>query len=473
MSELRLGTVLTRRFTRIAWTALAAYALLVVTVFAVTGEMALRRSLEHSADLTQSLLGAYRDSTSEPGGVMPSALADRLVAMGGQVVITRTTTGAGGKQEVYFVSADMPARRLEGLPASASPEDVRQALLVAIAQRARWRYRVLHRAAGAFDIYVVASRESYVVGLGALVAAAALLLPVAGLAVARGARQAVAGALRPLERVAVETRAIGPAELEMRLTSPTGQAEVTELADSVNRMLERVDRAHRALQAFTADASHELRTPLTHLRAQVQWAAAEGRSEAETRDALAAMERVLDQTAKLVEELLLIARGENRQLALALAPFDLTAVMDEVREITEAMAVDRDLVVRATPAPSRWALGDANRTRHVLLNLGSNAVRYTPSGAITFALETDGARVGVSVRDTGPGIAPEHVERIFDRFFRVDQSRSRDLGGSGLGLAIARLLAELQGGHITVDSTPGAGSTFTVWLPGAESPPGS
>ncbi len=205
----------------------------------------------------------------------------------------------------------------------------------------------------------------------------------------------------------------------------------------------------------------------------MQWAAAEGRSEAETRDALAAMERVLDQTAKLVEELLLIARGENRQLALALKPFDLTAVMDEVREITEAMAVDRDLVVRATPAPPRWALGDANRTRHVLLNLGSNAVRYTPSGAITFALETDGARVGVSVRDTGPGIAPEHVERIFDRFFRVDQSRSRDLGGSGLGLAIARLLAELQGGHITVDSTPGAGSTFTVWLPGAESPPGS
>src|SRR2546430_15289333 len=105
--------------------------------------MALRRSLEHSADLTQSLLGGYRDSTSEPGGVMPSALADRLVAMGGQVVITRTTTGAGGKQEVYFVSADMPARRLEGLPATASPEDVRQALLAAIAQRARWRFRVL------------------------------------------------------------------------------------------------------------------------------------------------------------------------------------------------------------------------------------------------------------------------------------------------------------------------------------------
>jgi len=471
MSESRLGTVLTRRFTRLAWTALAAYALLVVALFAAAAEMALRRSLEHSADLTQSLLGAYRDSTSEPGGVMPSALADQLVAMGGQVVITRTTTAAGGKQEVYFVSPDMPARRLEGLPANASPDDVRQALLAAIAQRSRWRYRVLHRAAGAFDIYVVASRESYVVALGALGAAAALLLPGVGLAVARGARQAVAGALRPLERVAAETRAIGPAELGTRLTTPTGQAEVTELADSVNRMLGRVDRAHRALQAFTADASHELRTPLTHLRARVQWAAADGRTEGEMREALGAMERVLDQTAKLVEELLLIARGENRQLALAHAPFELGAVVNEVREITEAMALGKDLTVSATPSPPLWAVGDADRTRHILLNLASNAVRYTPPpGGVTFALERNGTMVGVSVRDTGPGIAPEHVDRIFDRFFRVDQSRSRDLGGTGLGLAIARLLAELQGGHITVASAPGAGSTFTLWLPTAESP---
>src|SRR3989441_1086284 len=433
--------------------------------------MVLRRSLEHSADVIESLLGAYGDSTQGRGGVMPTALADQLVRMGGQVVITRTTTSAGGMQQVYFLSPGMPARRLEGLPASASPDDVRQALLAAIAQRARWRYRVLHRAAGAFDIYVVASRESYVVALGALAAAAALLLPGAGLAVARGARQAVAGALRPLERVAAETRAIGPAELGTRLTSPTGQAEVTELADSVNRMLERVDRAHRALQAFTADASHELRTPLTHLRAQVQWAAAEGRTEAETREALGAMERVLDQTAKLVEELLLIARGENRQLALAHAPFDLTAVVDEVREITEAMALGRDLAVHATALPPRWALGDADRTRHILLNLASNAVRYTASGSVTFGIVRNGSEVGVSVRDTGAGIAPEHVDRIFDRFFRIDQSRSREFGGTGLGLAIARLFAELQEGRIEVDSTVGKGSTFTLWLPSVPPPP--
>src|SRR2546426_6090940 len=147
MSERRLSEVLTRRFSRVAWTALAGYAVVVVLLFAVAAEMALRRSLEHSADFIQSLLGAYRDSTSAPGGVMPSALADQLVGMGGQVVITRTTTNAGGMPQVYYLSPGMPAKRLEGLP----PD-----LVSAITQRARWRYRVLHRAMGEFDIYVVA-----------------------------------------------------------------------------------------------------------------------------------------------------------------------------------------------------------------------------------------------------------------------------------------------------------------------------
>src|SRR5947208_15676504 len=320
MSERRLNQVLTRRFRRVAWTTLAGYAAVMVLLFAVAADMALRRSLEHSADVIQSLLGAYRDSTSAPGGVMPPALADQLVGMGGQVVNTRSARNAGGMALVFYLSPGMPARRLEGLPDS-SPEQVRAALVSAITERARWRYRVLHRAMGEFDIYVVASRQSYLVPLGVLIAAAALLLPLAAFASARGARQAVDEALRPLERATGETRAIGPSELGTRLTSPTGQAEVTELSESINRMLERVDRAHRALQSFTAHASHELRTPLTHLRAQVQCASADGRTEAETREALAAMERGIDRTTKLVEELLLIARGENRQLALAHAPF--------------------------------------------------------------------------------------------------------------------------------------------------------
>jgi signal transduction histidine kinase len=470
VSEPGLAGALTGRFRRVAWSTLAGYALLVVLAFAVAAEAVLRRSLEHSADVIQSLLATYADSTGGPSGVMPAALADQLLGMGGQVVITRITKNAGGMQQVFFLSPGMPARRLEGLPAAASPDEVRQVLLAAIARRARWRYRVLHRAVGPFDIYIVANRQPYLAALAALAAGAALLLPGVALLSDRGARQAVVAALRPLERVAAETRAIGPAELDARITSPTGQREVTGLADSINRMLERVERAHRALESFTSDASHELRTPLTHLRAQVQWASADGRSDKEMREALMAMERELDRSAKLVDELLLIARGENRQLALAHAAFDLTAVVREVKEITEAMATDRDLEIRLMPSGTVWAAGDAERTRHILLNLASNAVRYTPSGRITFAVERNGERVGVRVEDTGLGIAPQHVERIFDRFFRVDQSRSRALGGTGLGLAIARLLARLQGGAVTVESAPGAGSTFTLWLPAADAP---
>src|SRR5204862_2853340 len=176
MAERWLSQVLTRRFSHVAWTALAGYAAVVVLLFAVAAEMALRRSLEHSADVIQSLLGAYRDSTSAPGGVMPSALADQLVGMGGQVVITRTTTNAGGMPQVYYLSPGMPARRLEGLP-DASPEQARAALVEAITQRERWRDRVLHRSMGELDIYAVASRDSYFVALGLLVGTGPLPIP--------------------------------------------------------------------------------------------------------------------------------------------------------------------------------------------------------------------------------------------------------------------------------------------------------
>lgn len=464
MTEPRLAAVLTKRTQRVTWTALSGFALLVVVAFAVAGEIAMRSSLQHTASVIQSLLRVYTDSTRAPGGVMTDALADRLLRMGGQVLITRTTTDPGGAAKVYYVSPGMPEKRLD-VPGGASAEQVRQILLAAITQRSMWRFNVLQRTLDPFDIYVVASRGPYLIGLAALIGVVVVLLPLAALAAGRGARQAVAATLGPIERITADTQAISPADLGTRIASPTGQAEVTALADSINRMLDRVDRAHRALKAFTADASHELRTPLTLVRAHAQWALAHQGQEAEMRDALTAIEREIERTTKMVEELLLIARGENRQLALARVPFDLRAVVDEVREITEAMAIDKGLTVRVEPGEPVWALGDADRTRHILLNLAANAVRYTLQGGITFGLRKDGSMVGVSVQDTGPGIAPEHLELIFDRFFRIDQSRSRELGGTGLGLAIARLLAELQQGRITVESTLGDGSVFTLWLP--------
>ncbi|MFN2397163.1 MAG: sensor histidine kinase [Gemmatimonadaceae bacterium] len=468
MNEQYLGGILTHRFARLLWPTLAGYAALVIVVFAALSELALRQSLNRSADVVQSLIGLYADPGGERTTVAPAMLAEQLVGTGEPFLITRTTTAgsADGGRTIYFLSPTMPAKEIES-PGGASADDVREHIVRAAARRGQGLHRLLQRRSGEFDIFVIGSRRPYLLALVGLVVAAVALLPVAALLARRSAARTVDVALSPLARVVDETRAIGPHDLDQRLTATTGVVEVSELAEALNRLLERVERSHRALEAFTADASHEMRTPLTHLRAQAQWALDERRSGEEERDALAGIARETDRMARMVDDLLLIARGENRQLAVEQREFDLAEVVREVEEIAAAMGADRDLLVRAEFNGPLHAVGDAGRTREILLNLASNAVRYTSAGSVVFTFERHGGMVGVAVRDTGCGIKPEQRSRIFDRFYRVDRSRSRSHGGAGLGLTIARLLAELQQGRIDVESTPGQGSAFVLWLPSA------
>lgn len=467
MSEPRLGTELVSRFSRILHTAIAAYGLIVIAVYITVGEVQLRRSLERSTDVVESLLGLYADPEGTPTNVAPEMLAEQLIGMDKQFAITRVIDSAG-MRSVYFLSPNMPAQRLTTLAPTATADEIRQVVFSAITNRARWRYQVLHRESGPFDIYAVAGRGPFLAGLSALLIAGVLLLPGAVIVARRAARRSVEATLAPLHAVAATTRDIHPNELHRRVTMPTGQADVTDLAASINRMLERVQRAHEALQSFTADASHELRTPLTHLRAQLQWAQDDARSPEETVDALSAMEREVDRTTKMVEDLLLIARGENGQLALERHAFDLRAVVNDVTEIAHAMADSKALDIATDVNGEAPALGDPDRTRHILLNLVSNAIRYTDTGRVGITIVHRDDRLGVAVSDTGPGIPKPQLDRIFDRFYRLEGSRSRAHGGSGLGLTIARVLAELQSGTIEVESEEGRGSTFTIWLPAAD-----
>jgi two-component system OmpR family sensor kinase len=323
---------------------------------------------------------------------------------------------------------------------------------------------------GEFDIFVAHRRDSYLLALAGLAGAVLVLLPVAALLARRSMTRAVSIALAPLARVVGETRLIGPYDLSRRVPAPAGVVEVSELSEALNRLLERVERAHHALEGFTADASHELRTPLAHIRAQAQWSLDDRRSRADQCEALTGIARETERMIRMVEDLLLIARGENRQLVVASRDFDLVAVVHEVEEIAVAMAKDRDVRVRSDVNDAVHAVGDAGRTREILLNLASNAVRHTSQGSVVLTCERNDGMVGIAVRDTGCGIEPQHLGRIFDRFYRVDRARSRTHGGAGLGLTIARLLAELQHGHIEVESTPGIGSTFVLWLPSATVP---
>ncbi|MEO8452456.1 MAG: ATP-binding protein [Gemmatimonadota bacterium] len=473
MTEPRLGPALVRQFERQLWLSLATYGLLVTVSFAGLSELTLRRSLERSADLVESLLGLYADPGGERTAVAPAMLADQLVGMGQPFLITRTVAASDGAQTVYFLSPTMPAKRIESTASSGSAESTAAELIRLVTERSGGRYRVLHRHVGEFDVIMAGSRVPYLAGLAGLGVLALILLPVAAWLARRSARRTVAAAVRPLERMIEETHAIGSPSDDSgaRVTAPTGMGETTDLADALNRLLERVDRSRRSLEAFTADVSHELRTPLTHLRVQAQWALDGRRTPENLREALAGIVGSVEQMTRMVEDLLLIARGENRQLALERREFDLVPIVREVEEITAAMNQARPVVVvEADLSGPVRAVGDSGRTREILLNLSSNAARHTTEGRISFTCNRRDDMVAIVVSDTGCGIDAADLERIFDRFYRAEPSRSRSHGGSGLGLTIARLLAELQGGRITVESALGRGSAFALWLPAASAP---
>ncbi len=467
MTERSLANDLIARFSRVTWITLTSYAVLVITVFTIVSEISLSRSLTQSATVIESLLGLYADPGGERTTVAPGMLADQLVGMGARFVITRTAASAEGGRSVYFLSSTMPAKRIETLGPNATADEVHAEIARAVVERGRWRYKLHHVRSGEFDIFVAGTRETSLFAIAGLAVAAVILLPLTAFAARRSTKSAVTQSLRPVERVRSETQAIGPQDLSRRVGEPTGVAEITEIAASINRLVSRVEASHRALDAFTADASHELRTPLTHMRAEAQWALDGHRSDEELRDALAAIGDEVERTSKLVEDLLLLARGDNRALAVERRSFEVGPIVQEIVEIAEAMATGREITVRNQIEGAIHAKGDPDHTRQVLLNLAANAVRHSERGGVAITAARHDRSISIAIADEGDGIPPEDLPRIFDRFYRVEKSRSRAHGGVGLGLAIAKMLTEIQGGTIDVDSEVGRGSTFTVRLPAA------
>ena len=270
-------------------------------------------------------------------------------------------------------------------------------------------------------------------------------------------------------------------------SEPAHPAELRELAQAYNGMLARLQRAVEALTSFTADASHELRTPLTAIRGTAEVALARPRTAEELRETL---EEVLEETESmlhLVEDLLTLARGDQARAALAESTVDLAWLLRDVQEIGEVLAAAKPVQVLLEAPEHLEVRGAAGPLRRLFLNLVSNAVKFTEQGTVSIETaavtaeapaaeeepgEGNGAAAGprewveVRVSDTGMGIPADALGRVFDRFYRADTARERS-GGTGLGLAIARMIVEQHGGSITVRSEVGAGTTFTVRLPGA------
>jgi len=307
------------------------------------------------------------------------------------------------------------------------------------------------------------------VGIGLAVLA---LLAVAGYLVIRRS-------LRPLVDVEHTAVAIAGGDLSRRVPDLDPRTEIGRLTRALNVMLGQIETAFarqreseqsaRAsedrMRRFVADASHELRTPLTSIRgfAELYRQGAVG----EPREVARLLRRVEDEATRmglLVDDLLLLARMDQER-PLAFAPVDLLTVVADVVHDARAVAADRTIDLRVDGAPP-IVLGDEPRLHQVVQNIVTNAIRHTPSDTdVVVRLHTLGDRAVVDVIDHGPGLSPQARERVFERFYRVDTSRTRDAGGTGLGLSIVAALVAAHGGSVAVGDTPGGGATFRVALP--------
>jgi heavy metal sensor kinase len=274
-------------------------------------------------------------------------------------------------------------------------------------------------------------------------------------------------ALAPVDRITQDARSISIANLSERLEVSGSKDELHRLTETLNDMLARLDSSVRQMRQFTADASHELRTPLTLIRTAAEFSLRRERTREELMEAIRKILRECERTSTLVDSLLLLARADSGVDGLQFAPVDLCDLVRDACDQARILAGPKQIEVRVEiPDSSIELIADEHALRRVLLIFLDNAVKYTASGGVV-SLQA-GVKDGeafVTVKDTGIGIADEDLPHVFDRFWRADKVRSREMGGAGLGLSIAQWIAERHGGTITARSEPGVGSTFELRIP--------
>jgi signal transduction histidine kinase len=290
-------------------------------------------------------------------------------------------------------------------------------------------------------------------------------------------------ALRPVQAITRTARQIGESDLHQRLHLARHD-ELGELAATFDQMLDRLEAAFERQRQFTADASHELRTPLTIIDLEANQALTQARTPEEYRQAIVLMQQENSAMARLVNDLLTLARADSGQAVPKRDEVDLSEVVLESIERLTPLAYQQEMTIQLGTLPELLLLGDRQYLAQLVTNLTENALKYSAGVGKHVCIETGGEQEGeqswawLRVSDQGPGIAAEHLPHLFERFYRVDQSRTHAQEtaparvalparptGSGLGLSIARWIAEAHGGQIHVESTEGQGSTFEVWLP--------
>jgi heavy metal sensor kinase len=301
--------------------------------------------------------------------------------------------------------------------------------------------------------------------LSALGAQLYIILPLAVFIAAVASYFLAGRALRPLTRMAGTAEQIGPATLGRRIGYTGPPDEVGRTATAFDAMLDRMQAGFERERRFSADASHELRTPLAAIKSGIGVALSRPRSAEEYEATLQSLDAQVDQLIRLSDDLLVLARG-GRPRSADSETIDLTSLLELVAEQFEPLALERGVGLRAHIRKDLTVTGFPDDLIRLFLNLLGNAVKFTPPGGrVTVGARKQHGSVHVSISDTGPGIAPEHLPHVFEPFYVIDPSRGNGERGTGLGLAIAQEIAGAHGGAITVSSETGQGTTFEVTLP--------
>lgn len=289
-------------------------------------------------------------------------------------------------------------------------------------------------------------------------------LPVLLLVVAIGAWLIARTGLAPLRRFHRLAASIGAQSLSQRVSSSGLPTELAELATEFNSMLERIDVGYRRLQEFSGDLAHEMRTPVATLLGRSQVALSHTRTVADLQEVLEGNVDELERLSRLISDMLFIARADHNENPLQRAHMELAQEAQRVADYLSLIAEERGVTVEVTG--TAVVMADRLLVERAITNLVSNAIRHAfVDSTVKVVIAADGDGATLAVTNQGEGIAPAHLERIFDRFYRIDSARARLDGGNGLGLAIVRSIMSAHGGLVMAHSLPGSETTFTLAFP--------
>jgi two-component system OmpR family sensor kinase len=295
-----------------------------------------------------------------------------------------------------------------------------------------------------------------------------LLVPIVLLISVVGGYFLAKQSLKPVDEITQTARKITAINLKERIHVINPHDEIGRLTETLNDMIGRLEGSFEKVTQFSTDASHELRTPLTIMRGEIELALRETQAIRSYKETLASLLEEVVRMTSIIDGLILIAKSDHGNLKLERNPIRLDILVSEIKEDAEVLAERKKIDVSIAKLDEITVMGDEIRLRQLMLNLVDNAIKYTPDGGkVTLSLERNNSSASFIVEDTGIGIPLNALDKIFNRFYRVDKSRSRLPDGLGLGLSISKWVAEAHGGKLLAESKVGKGSKFTVVLPAA------